>query len=121
MITPIEFQLNDATLSEWRGARVKIVRYQVEGKKLGMILYEQGDPELLLVVAVGCKNISGPLSWKNCCIAIIVESEPYQDQEGKCLIIDAESDFTLLASGAYLYRIPTVDFDNVERFMEATN
>jgi hypothetical protein len=88
---------------------------------MGMLLYQQGDPELLLLVAVGCKNISGPLSWKNAGLAIVVESEPFHDQEGKCLIIDAESDFTLLAAAAYLYRIPTVNFDSIERFMESTN
>ncbi len=98
----------DLHLMSLKGCRVKISKYEILGKKMSIILYKMGEPELLLVVAMGCRLMAGPFSWKNAEVTINRPEE--LTPEATCCILDVEAGFALQATEVTAYRIPTGEF-----------
>jgi hypothetical protein len=106
-----------AVLNEWRGAHAKIWLFHVSLNRLAIALNKHGAKEYLYIVAVGCRRISGPFSWKSANISLsLVEELPSDVGDARHLLKDEGAGFELLCGGVALARgpggVPLNPFDN---------
>lgn len=87
MKTIVAQEERDGTLSQWRGAHAKIWLFHVTHNRMALALHRRDEAQSLYIVAVGCTRISGPFSWSNADVSVILEPTG-RAGESRCRIVD---------------------------------
>jgi hypothetical protein len=81
------------------------------------MLFRPDEPEVLYVVAIGCRYITGPFSWKHADV-LIVPGSSGGSGEHMCRVSDQQAGFELVCSSATLVRGPATELDeSFENFL----
>lgn len=117
MKTVIQPNLQDEALEQWRGAQAKLWMFHVTHNRFALMLFRPDEPEVLYIVAIGCKRIAGQFSWKQSNVSIVPGSSG-ESGEPVCRILDKQAGFELLCSSATLVRGPATELDkSFENFL----
>lgn len=92
---------HDLVLAEWRGALAHIWLFHISLRRMGIMLSRIGGREALYVCGASCKQISGPFSWEQANLSVIVET-PNAWGEVVRRIVDRQAGFELLCSDVTL-------------------
>lgn len=108
--TIIAPELAEMELKKWRGAEAALWMYHATFKRLAIMLSMPDREEVLYVVAVGCRHITGSFSWDGADIMIHYDSSGGAT-ESVSRIIDEVALFELICSSIILVRACAEDFD----------
>ncbi|WP_437776710.1 hypothetical protein [Sorangium sp. So ce1097] len=110
MKTVIQTESAEAELKNWLGAEATLWMYHATFKRLAIMLSTPDRKEVLYVIAVGCRHITGPFSWDDANITIH-NSSANKTMESAVRIIDELAPFELICSSVILARARAEDFD----------
>lgn len=118
MKTLIDPSTHESVLAQWRGSFAKIWIFHVTRNRMAIMLSRKGEQEAVYVVALGCERLSGPFSWKDASLSVVVDP-PNQWGEVRRHILDKQAGFELLCSDMAMFSGPSaVPDDPFENFIE---
>jgi hypothetical protein len=109
MKTLIDPKFQNEALEQWRGADAKLWMFHLTHNRMALVLSRPDEPDILYVIAVGCKHIAGPFSWRSADLRILVETQA-ESGDPSCRVIDRRAGFEIVCSSATLVRGPASDF-----------
>jgi len=97
LVDPID---NSSVLSQWQGARADVWIFDLSLRKLALLLRKAGADDILYVIGVGCRHITGPFRWDNVKLSISLLSggRPNTTEESITRLADDDAGFELLCS-----------------------
>jgi hypothetical protein len=98
---------HSSMLAQWQGAQAEIWIFDLTFRRLALLLRKPGADDILYVVGIGCRHITGPFRWDNAHLSIAPSDTRRSDVTGEPLIrlFDQGAGFELLCnSGVGLVR-----------------
>src|SRR5882672_6239296 len=91
-------------LAEWRGARAEMWIFHVTFRRLAVLLRLPETSEVLYIVGLGCRHITGPFSWQNAELSVSALAPSGSEAPGEHLsrVYDQDGQFELVCSGGVL-------------------
>ncbi len=109
---------NNELLVKYRGSYATVWLFEVLFTRLGLRLEKPGESEVLYVLGASCKHITGPFSWDNACVSIVLGEEPGEPD----VIMDKTAGFELRCGTAGLAVGLAADLDrNLDDPNDPTN
>ncbi|XXY48812.1 hypothetical protein WME91_53295 [Sorangium sp. So ce269] len=106
----IQPEFAEAELEKWRGADATLWMYHATFKRMAIMLSVPDREEVLYVVAVGCRHITGPFSWNGA--SVTIRDDASGEPAGSAFRIKDEGiPFELICSSVILVRARAEDFD----------
>ncbi|MGK3997580.1 hypothetical protein [Sorangium sp. So ce1024] len=110
MKTVVQPEAAENELEKWRGADAVLWMYHATFRRLAILLSMSGREEVLYIVAVGCRRMTGPFSWSGVSVAIRDDSSGGAS-ESVVRVVDDAALFELICSSVVLVRARAGDFD----------
>ena len=95
-----------SVLADWRGAKAEIWIFDLTFRRLALLLRKAGAPDILYVVGITCRHITGPFRWDNAKLSITLSDTAKSDVTGEPLtrLFDQDAGFELLCHGVAVVR-----------------
>jgi len=96
-----------SVLSQWHGAKAEVWIFDLAFRRLALLLQRDGASDILYVVGIGCKHITGPFRWDNAKLSVAPSDTAKSDITGEPLtrLFGQDAGFELLCrSGVMLVR-----------------
>ena len=96
---------HSSVLAQWQGAHAEIWIFDLTFRRLALLLRKAGADDILYVVGIGCRHITGPFRWDNAHLSMAPSDNRRSDVTGEPLtrLVDQGAGFELLYnSGAGL-------------------
>ncbi len=74
---------------------------------MALRIYRHDEPEALFICGVGCERITGPFSWDNADISLVIGT--YNETPDR--VIDTKAGFELQCHGIVVLVGPSTDFE----------
>jgi hypothetical protein len=99
--TSTEIADQNLLLAEWSGAKAEVWIFHLTFRRLALLLRLPGRSEVLYVVGLGCRHISGPFSWQNAKLSVSPVASDGTANPGEHLsrVYDQDGQFELVCSG----------------------
>lgn len=108
--TIVPHELAEAELKKWCGGEATLWMYHATFKRLAIMIAMPGREEVLYVVAIGCRHMTGPFSWDGANVTVRDDSSGAAT-ESAIRIVDEVAQFELVCSSVVLLRARAEDFD----------
>ena len=114
MRVTVDAKDESSVLSQWQGAEAEVWIFDLTFRRLALLLRKPGADDILYVVGIGCRHITGPFRWDNAHLSIALSDTRRSDITGEPLtrLFDQGAGFELLCDGAGLVRGLKTDIVN---------
>jgi len=111
MKTIVDETRRDLELRGWSGADAQIWMYHASLRRLALLLSRPQFNEMLYVIGVGCRRMTGPFSWHHATVSVSISAPSGPDELPVCRVMDTGAQFELECTSVVLVRAPATDYD----------